>query len=101
MHITYDKKSDCKYIAFQKRKRGIVARTEQLTDWLLVDYAKDGSLYGVEVLDASSHPGALMTVVDRVLYALAPTQSDARANITTTDKDQETLLGAFSDAVYA
>jgi uncharacterized protein YuzE len=101
MQITYDKKTDCKYIAFQKRKRGIVARTEQLADWLMVDYAKDGSVYGVEILDASTHPGALVTVANQVLFATSKNQEDSRVNAVITNPKTGLLREAFSDAAYA
>ncbi|MBI2004892.1 DUF2283 domain-containing protein [Patescibacteria group bacterium] len=52
MKIEYDKSVDTKYITF---KRGKIAKTEPIEDWLIVDYASDESVIGIEILDASEH----------------------------------------------
>ena len=51
----YDKEADAKYITLlpEKQKKGVVVRTEKLSSWLLVDYDKDGNMFGVEILNAS------------------------------------------------
>jgi len=58
MRTTYDKIADAKYIKISAKasRRGVVARTECLSDWLNIDYDKQGNVYGIEVLAASLHP---------------------------------------------
>jgi uncharacterized protein YuzE len=48
--VTYDTDGDIVYIEFSKAK---VVRTQSLDDWRLVDFAKDNSVVGVEVMYAS------------------------------------------------
>ena len=64
--VRYDKKSDAKYITLlpEKQKRGVVARTEKVKPWLLVDYDKDGNVYGIEILNASKNPLAFLVKED-------------------------------------
>jgi uncharacterized protein YuzE len=58
MKTTYDKVADAKYIKVSTKasRRGVVARTECLSDWLNIDYDKQDNVYGIEVLNASKHP---------------------------------------------
>jgi uncharacterized protein YuzE len=51
MMITYDKKVDAAYIKLNDKSACHVSK--KVTDDVLVDYAKDGSVVGIEVLDAS------------------------------------------------
>ena len=50
MIIQYDKLADALYIYFKKSK---VDETIEVKDRLLVDVDKDGSIVGIEILDAS------------------------------------------------
>ena len=51
MKITYDKKVDAAYIKLNDKSAYHISK--KVTDDVLVDYAKDGSVVGIEVLDAS------------------------------------------------
>lgn len=48
--VTYDKEADAAYFSV---KKGKVARTVELDDWLLADVDKKGALLGVEMLFVS------------------------------------------------
>ena len=48
-HASYDDEADVLYIRFQDR---IAARTEALDDLRMIDWADDGTLIGVEFVDA-------------------------------------------------
>lgn len=50
--ISYDKKADAAYFSV---KKGRVAKTVKLDDWLLADVDKKGTLLGVEMLFVSLH----------------------------------------------
>jgi len=50
MRITFDKRADAMYIYFKDKK---VAHTKELDDSTYVDYDKDGSVIGIEILSAS------------------------------------------------
>lgn len=51
--ITYDKEADAAYFSV---KKGKVAKTKKLEDWLLVDHDASGNIIGIEILWASKHP---------------------------------------------
>ncbi len=53
MKITYDKKADAAYITLNDK--AAYQGSRKITDDVLVDYAKDGSVVGIEVLDASKY----------------------------------------------
>jgi uncharacterized protein (DUF433 family)/uncharacterized protein YuzE len=53
MRITYDAQADAMYIYVQGRRAGHSGRMEELSDGFNVDYLNDGSVYGIEILDAS------------------------------------------------
>ncbi len=53
MHITYDPDHNIGYIRFKKR-RGKVARTICLSSDMNIDIAADGSIYGIELMDANN-----------------------------------------------
>lgn len=54
MTIHYDKVADAIYFLM---KRGVVAKTMPVNEYLNIDFAEDGSVIGVEILDASSQQG--------------------------------------------
>jgi len=51
MKTTYDKQADALYIYFTSGKS--VTKTEEVKEDIMVDYDDDGSLIGLEILDAS------------------------------------------------
>ncbi|HZQ11104.1 MAG TPA: DUF2283 domain-containing protein [Anaerolineae bacterium] len=51
MKISYDTEADALYIEFQPLAP-TTAQNRQLTDELIADYAPDGQLAGIEILDA-------------------------------------------------
>lgn len=53
MKITYDKKIDAMYIKLNDKT--VYHSTRKVSDDVLVDYAKDGSVVGVELLSASKN----------------------------------------------
>lgn len=53
MKITYDPKVDAAYIRFKSGKFEVT--TQRLTEDVAVNYAPDGSIIGIEVLDASRY----------------------------------------------
>lgn len=52
MVMTYDKEADAAYFRI---KKGKVARTVELQEWLLTDVDEKGALLGIEMLFVSSH----------------------------------------------
>ena len=48
--VTYDKEADAAYFSLRKGK---VARTVELQEWLLADLDKNGGLLGIEMLFVS------------------------------------------------
>ena len=54
MQLTYDESTDTLYVYFTQEP---VARTNELSDRVIVDYDATGSVRGVEILDATSGPG--------------------------------------------
>lgn len=48
--IAYDKENDALYIRLRKLKRGESTTPEYLTDWLVIDYADDGTPVGIEII---------------------------------------------------
>ena len=52
MKVNYDKTTDSKYIKISEKK---VSRTQQVEDWLLLDYSEDEKVVGIEVLLVSEH----------------------------------------------
>jgi uncharacterized protein YuzE len=59
MQIEHDKEVDAKYITF---KEGRIDATEPIEDWLILDLARDGSVIGLELLDASRHNIGISTI---------------------------------------
>ncbi len=59
MKITYDKEVDALYICFQET----TVTTKEIEEGLAVDYAADGTVAGIELLDAKDHIGHLNDVL--------------------------------------
>ena len=53
MKITYDPHVDAAYIRLKRGKHQVT--TQRLTEDVAVDYAPNGSIVGIEVLDASKY----------------------------------------------
>lgn len=53
MEISYDPKVDAAYIRFKKGKFQVI--THRLTEDIAINYASDGSVVGIEILDASKY----------------------------------------------
>ena len=54
MKTQYDKQANAFYIKFSNEKAS-VAKTVKLNNFLLVDMDKKGKIYGIEILNASTH----------------------------------------------
>jgi uncharacterized protein YuzE len=53
MKITFDKKADAAYIKLNNKSS--YQNSKKITEDVLVDYAKDGTVVGIEVLDVSKN----------------------------------------------
>jgi uncharacterized protein YuzE len=53
MRITYDPKVDALYIRFVDERAEVI--TQRLSEDVAVNYAPDGRIVGIEVLDASQY----------------------------------------------
>ena len=53
MKITYDSKVDAAYICLKEGKFEVT--TQRLTEDIAVNYAPNGSIVGIEILDASKY----------------------------------------------
>ncbi|MBI4802791.1 MAG: DUF2283 domain-containing protein [Elusimicrobia bacterium] len=53
MKITYDPKVDAAYIRFKEGKFEVT--THQLTEDITINYAPDGRIVGIEILDAGKY----------------------------------------------
>ena len=51
MQITYDTKANAMYLKF---KDGEFGRNKEVEEGIIVDFAKDGSILGIEILEAST-----------------------------------------------
>ena len=58
MKITYDKEADALSISF----KDTTVTTNHVADGIALDYDKDGTLAGIEILDASTKLGDLDTL---------------------------------------
>lgn len=68
MNITYDKTADAKYITLNKEEGNVVvAKTEKLNDWLLLDFSDDGKVIGIEILNASRNWGSFAPLAERLI----------------------------------
>lgn len=64
METKYDKKIDAKYVRI---KKGKIAHTKKERDWLLFDYAENGDVLGVEILNASKHFISFRTIKEKLV----------------------------------
>ena len=53
MKIRYDPQADAAYIKFKKGRFEVT--TQRLTEDIAIDYAPDGTVVGIEILDASRY----------------------------------------------
>jgi uncharacterized protein YuzE len=60
MRMTYDPATDAMYLYLTERAadRPSVARTEEVTPGLMLDFDNDGRVIGIEMLSVSQLPGA-------------------------------------------
>jgi uncharacterized protein YuzE len=68
MRISVDRKMDVAYIRFQDEgddDSGTPVETKQLSDDLLMDVSPDGTLVGIELLNASGQLGGGVEVEDQ------------------------------------
>jgi uncharacterized protein YuzE len=56
MKLTYDPEANIAYISLRKKRSKV--RTIQVSDELNIDLAADGSIYGIELLNANSQLSA-------------------------------------------
>jgi len=73
LKISYDRKVDALYIAFQE---GVQVTTKKIEEGLAVDYGPNGSVAGIEILDAKEKIGHLDEVLKKIVLedvALAAT----------------------------
>lgn len=54
MQVTYSTQADAVYIRLGEDGESKVARTEEIKPGLLLDYDREGRLYGIELLDVST-----------------------------------------------
>ena len=55
MRLTYDPRYNIAYIRFQERK--VEVESIRLSDELVIDMAPDGTVYGIELLNANEQLG--------------------------------------------
>jgi len=77
MKMTYDPEVDALYLEFQQLEPGR-ASTRQLTDEIIADYAPDGRLVGLEILDARR---ILAQTQGRMVFEIEPAFTSAGANL--------------------
>jgi uncharacterized protein YuzE len=60
MRMTYDPAADAMYLYLTERaaEGPTVARTEEVTPGLMLDFDRDGRVIGIEMLSVSKLPGA-------------------------------------------
>ena len=76
MKITYDPEVDALYLEFLRVEEGKIV-TRQLTDEIIADYAPDGRLAGLEILDAHR---VLEQTAGRVIFEIEPALATSSAN---------------------
>jgi uncharacterized protein YuzE len=64
MKVKYDQQVDILYISFNDEE---VHESDEEKPGVIIDYSKDGSVVGIEILDASKH----MTNPTKVEYEVA------------------------------
>ena len=63
MKLTYDPSHNIAYIAFRERVEGVT--TIEVSEDVRIDLAPDGTLYGIELLDANTQlRGGVLQVVN-------------------------------------
>jgi len=55
MKLTYDPRYNMAYIRFQEKRAEV--ESIRVSDEMIVDMAPDGTIYGIELLNASNSPG--------------------------------------------
>ena len=60
MRVTYDPKADAMYLYLAERAPGMfeVARTEEVTTGVMLDFDGENRVIGIEILSVSKLPGA-------------------------------------------
>jgi uncharacterized protein YuzE len=76
MKITYDSEVDALYLEFQHLEEG-QAESRQLTDEIIADYAPDGRLAGLEILDAHR---VLEQAAGRITLEIEPALTTSSSN---------------------
>ena len=70
MKVTYDSSANAAYIYLKERPEAVEVTTLELSDEVNVDIAADGTVVGIELLDASAQMKAggegLMVLVNQV-----------------------------------
>ena len=68
MRFTYDPKYNIAYLKFQEKSAGV--QTLKISDELNIDLASDGTIYGIELLNANEqiirHDGGKFLVINEV-----------------------------------
>jgi uncharacterized protein YuzE len=75
LRITYDKEVDALYIRFIETP----VTTAQVAEGIAVDYAADGRIAGIEVLDAEKRFGDAAVFKQIILEGIALAASDSAA----------------------
>jgi uncharacterized protein YuzE len=57
MKLTYDPRYNIAYLRFVERAEGVEVETIQVSDELNVDLAPDGTVYGIELMNANVQLG--------------------------------------------
>ncbi len=61
MKVRYDQEVDVLYICL---KEGTIAESDEVSPGIIIDYTKDGTPVGVEILDAKKKQGILPLKVE-------------------------------------
>jgi len=79
MKTEYDEKADAKYVYI---KKGKIAQTKKEQDWLFFDYAKNGDVLGVEILNASKNLISISVAKNNFLgYSIAKFKSPGHGHV--------------------
>lgn len=62
--IKYDNDIDAKYVRI---KEGKISYTEPKQDWLMFDYAENGDVLGIEILNTSEHQVGISVIDDEFI----------------------------------
>jgi uncharacterized protein YuzE len=58
MRMTYDPAADAAYLYLAEREPAAVARTEEVSAGVMLDFGRENQVVGVEILGVSKLPGA-------------------------------------------